>query len=286
MCVFARVALYSSAVGGNYILDATNLLEFVPNGYSWLVTLLSIWWALGYSIAGLLAWAFMSNFSCPADTTSSICLRSENMGWRYLHFTGGGLVLALSILRILVVHMVQTPKWLISQNRDDEVIQFLTFLATKYDRRFDLTLEDLRQEGNVRDTEKSVWSYTRIKKHFLGLFQTRKLAWSYTVILLNWLVIGTVSPLYYVFLPYYLAYRGQGGGPSSNYITWRNYAIDQVSGLLGPILAAILVESKFFGRRGTLALGAFITMVLQFGYTQIRSPAQNLGVSAAISAAS
>jgi hypothetical protein len=39
--VFARVALYSSAVGGNYILDATNLLEFVPNKYSWLVTFIA-----------------------------------------------------------------------------------------------------------------------------------------------------------------------------------------------------------------------------------------------------
>ena len=29
-----------------------------------------------------------------------------------------------------------------------------------------------------------------------------------------------------------------------------------------------------------------MTMVLQFGYTQIKTPAQNLGVSAAITAAS
>lgn len=67
---------------------------------------------------------------------------------------------------------------------------------------------------------------------------------------------------------------------------WRNYALNQVSGLFGPIIAAVLVETRFLGRRGTLAIGAAITTALQFGYTQIKTPAQNLGVSCAISAAS
>lgn len=67
---------------------------------------------------------------------------------------------------------------------------------------------------------------------------------------------------------------------------WRNYAINQVAGLAGPIIAAVLVETRLIGRRGTLAIGALITTALQFGYTQIRTPAQNVGVSSAISAAS
>ncbi|KAL2796215.1 MFS general substrate transporter [Aspergillus keveii] len=282
----ALVALYSWAVGGNYILDSTSLLEFLPSGHSWLVTFMSIWWAVGYTVAGLLAWAFMANYSCPSTATPDTCSRSENMGWRYLHFTCGGLVLILSILRLLVVRMVQTPKWLIAQNRDEEVITFLSSLAEKYGRPMTLTLDDLRREGNVHNTERSAWSSNRIAQHVLGLFQTRQLAWSYTVIILNWLVIGMVSPLYHVFLPYYLQTQGRKVGASSTYLTWRNYAINQVSGLAGPILAAVLVESKFVGRRGTMALGALLTMLLQFGYTQIRTPAQNVGVSAAISAAS
>lgn len=84
-----------------------------------------------------------------------------------------------------------------------------------------------------------------------------------------------VSPLYTVFLPYYLMSRGADVGDNSNYTTWRNYAVNQVAGLLGPCLAAVLVETRFVGRRGTLAIGAAITMALQFGYTQIKTPAQN-----------
>lgn len=252
--------------------------------HAWLVTFLSIWWAVGYTITGLLAWAFMSNFSCQSDTVE--CNREDNMGWRYLHFTCGGLVLILSVARLFAIRMVQTPKWLTSQNRDEELYAILLDLSDKYKRPLSLTLEKLQSQGRVLHTEKSVWSGLRLKNHFSGLFITPKLAYSTAMIIINWLLIGTVSPLYSVFLPYYLASRGADTGDDSNYTTWRNYAINQVAGLLGPIIAGFLVEWRWFGRRGTLAVGAAITTALQLGYTQIKTPAQNVGVSAAITAAS
>ena len=246
---------------------------------------MAVWWAVGYTITGLFAWGFMSNYSCDPNATMAQCTRQDNMGWRYLHFTCGALVLVLGILRILVVRMVQTPRWLLSQNRDDEVIDVLHGIAAKHSRSFSLTLEQLQSHGRVINTEKSVWSGLRLRKHFSGLFDTRALAWSTTVIIANWFVIGMVSPLYTAFLPYYLESRGADVGDNSNYTTWRNYAVDQVTGLIGPCMAAVLVETRFVGRRGALAIGAAITMALQFGYTQIKTPAQNLGVSAAITAA-
>jgi hypothetical protein len=283
----SSVALYSAGAGGNYVLDATAFLEFLPTSHAWLVTFMSIWWAVGYTITGLLAWAFMSNFSCAPTATPQTCHHDDNMGWRYLHFTAGGLVLILSFLRIFAIKMVHTPRWLLSQNRDEEVIVVLDDIARKYNKTHSLTLKRLQDEGTVAHTEKSVWSSFRLKAHFKGLFQTRKLGWSTAVILANWFVIGMVSPLYSVFLPFYLASRGvKLGGSVSNSVKWRNYAINKIAGLFGPIVAAYLVEAKWTGRRGTLAIGAAITMILQFGYTQITTPAQNLGVSAAISAAS
>jgi hypothetical protein len=209
------------------------------------------------------------------------------MGWRYLHFAAGALVLILSLLRILAIRMVQTPRWLLSQNRDEEAINVLNDIARKHKRTHHLTLKQLQDEGRVAHTEKSVWSSFRLKAHFKGLFQTKKLGWSTTIILANWFVIGMVSPLYSVFLPFYLASRGaKVAGSVANSVKWRNYAINKISGLFGPIIAAFLVEYKLTGRRGTLAIGAAITMVLQFGYTQIKTPAQNVGVSAAITATS
>lgn len=86
---------------------------------------MSIWWAVGYTITGLLAWAFMSNYTCSSSAAPGTCAYQDNMGWRYLHFTIGGVTLVLSLLRVLLVRIVQTPRWLVSQNRDEEVIQFL-----------------------------------------------------------------------------------------------------------------------------------------------------------------
>ena len=228
----------------------------------------------------------MSNYSCAPDATPITCTRAENMGWRYLHSTSGTIVLVMALARLLLIRMVQTPRWLISQNRDEEVVKILNDISIMAKKQHNLTLEKLQAEGVVLHTEKSVWSAFRIKMHFKGLFQTRKLGWSTIVIFANWFVIGMVSPLYSVFLPFYLNSRGAVVGDNSNYTTWRNYAINQVAGLLGPIIAAVLVETQVTGRRGTLAIGALITMLLQFGYTQIKTPAENLGVSAAISAAS
>ncbi|KAL8747402.1 MAG: hypothetical protein Q9190_000706 [Brigantiaea leucoxantha] len=282
----AMVAIYSAGAGGNYILDATNFLEFIPTKWAWLLTFMSIWWPVGYTVTGLLAWGFMSNYSCDPEATTATCLRTDNMGWRYLHFACGSLVLVMALARLFLIKMVQTPRWLISQNRDEEAIKYLDDIANKYERTHNLTLAQLQNEGRVLHTEKSVWSALRIKLHVKGLFQTRKLGWSTTVILANWFVIGMVTPLYVVFLPFYLASQGANTGDGSNYTTWRNYAVNQVAGLAGPAIAAVLVETRWTGRRGTLAIGALITMVLQFGYTQIKTPAQNLGVSAAITAAS
>ncbi|PMD42102.1 MFS general substrate transporter [Hyaloscypha variabilis F] len=281
-----RVAIYSAGAGGNYILDATNFLEFLPTSHAWLVTFMAVWWAVGYTVTGLLGWAFMSNYSCAPDATTQTCTRADNMGWRYLHFTCGALVLVMALARVTLIRMVQTPRWLIAQNRDEEVIKTLNDISSRAKAPYHLTLEQLKAEGVVLHTEKSVWSAFRIKMHFKGLFETRKLGWSTTVIIANWFVIGMVSPLYSVFLPFYLTSRGADIGDDTNYTTWRDYAINQVAGLFGPLIAAVLVESKLIGRRGTLAIGALVTMLLQFGYTQIKTPAQNLGVSAAISAAS
>ncbi|RMZ83164.1 hypothetical protein DV738_g1151, partial [Chaetothyriales sp. CBS 135597] len=172
------------------------------------------------------------------------------------------------------------------QNRDDEVFTILKYMAEKYRRPLSLDLVHLQSLGVVRHSEKSVWSSTRLKKHFSGLFATRSLAYSTTLIMVNWFIIGIVSPLYTVFLPYYLASRGADTGANDSTNTyWRNYAIIQVCGLIGPAIAAGLIEVKWIGRRGTLAIGALITTALQFGYTQIKTNLQNIAISCAITAA-
>lgn len=97
-------------------------------------------------------------------------------------------------------------------------------------------------------------------------------------------IVGLAYPLYNVFLPTYLETRGADVGAGSQYITWRNYTLANFSSILGPILAGFMCRSRWFwGRRGTMIIGALITMVFFFCYTQVRTPAQNVGFTCAIS---
>ena len=50
------------------------------------------------------------------------------MGWRYACFSLGGVITLLAIFRLWLVRLRETPKWLITQGRDDDAVATLTFV--------------------------------------------------------------------------------------------------------------------------------------------------------------
>jgi MFS family permease len=82
---------------------------------------------------------------------------------------------------------------------------------------------------------------------------------STSLVWFSWALIGLGYALYYVYLPEYLASRNASAGETSTYLTWRNYAITNLCAIPGPIIAAFMSELPILGRRGTMAIGAFIT---------------------------
>jgi hypothetical protein len=170
----------------------------------------------------------------------------------------------MSILRLTVIRLKETPKFLIGEGKDEQVVETLQAIATKYNRPCSLTLERLQAcgvTGEATGRRMSVGAHARrrfspaeIVVHLRGLFETRKIGWSTSLIWLSWLLIGLAYPLYNVFLPTYLKSRGAEFGQDSEYITWRNYAIINVCGIFGPVLAGFMCASKWFwGRRGESA---------------------------------
>ncbi|QDS76817.1 hypothetical protein FKW77_002728 [Venturia effusa] len=285
------VSLAAFGAGGNLVLDTTVFLEYLPSRQQWLLTLMAAWWGVGQLIAGLFAWAFIPNYSCP---TAGPCTKDNNKGWRYVWYASGALVFVMSILRITVIRLKETPKYLIGAGKDEQVVESLQAIAIKYKRPCFLNLERLSacgMTGAVSERRESIgahaknrFSPTELVVHFKGLFETKKIGLSTSLIWLSWLLIGLAYPLYNVFLPTYLETRGATFGEDSAYITWRNYAIVNVCGILGPLLAGPMCASKWFwGRRGTMIIGAVVTMIFFFCYTQVRSAAQNLGFNCAIS---
>ncbi len=200
----------------------------------------------------------------------------------------------MSILRLTIIRLKETPKYLIGEGRDQEATDILQDIAKKYSRPCALTVERLQacnslgahaQDGrraSVSAHAKKRFSFGEVGTHLTGLFATRRIGLSTSLIWFSWLLIGLAYPLYNVFLPTYLRSRGADFGDGSEYITWRNYAITNTCGIFGPILAGFMCTTRL-GRKYTMVIGALVTMVFFFAYTQVRSASQNLGFNCAIS---
>jgi hypothetical protein len=124
------------------------------------------------------------------------------MGWRYVFYTAGGFILLLSILRVTVIDLQETPKYLLASQRDEDLLKTLNYIAGKYNRPCSLTLEQLEACGNVTSTHaKRRYTVGEILVHLRGLFASGKLTLSTSMIWLSWTVAGIAGPLFFLFLP-------------------------------------------------------------------------------------
>lgn len=173
----------------------------------------------------------------------------------------------MSILRITVIRLHETPKFLLTQGKDAEVAEFMQGYAREHNRPCSLTLEKLEACGPLTagvSHGKTRFSFGEFRAHIRGLFSTKKLALSTSLIWLSWTLIGLAYPLFYVFLPQYLASRGAETGEPGAYYTWRNYMITNVCGIFGPIAAGYMCNLKWLGRRYTMVIGALISCAFFF----------------------
>jgi hypothetical protein len=101
----------------------------------------------------------------------------------------------MSILRITVIKLKETPKFLVGEGRDAECVETLQFIATKYNRPCSLTLEKMQACGDVvtrAGQGKSKWGLGGVWSHCKGLFATKRIGISTSLIWLSWTLIGLV----------------------------------------------------------------------------------------------
>jgi MFS family permease len=270
--VFA--ALWSVGVGGNLPVDSAIFLEFLPGSHQYLLTVLSIDWALAQVFATLVAWPLLGNLTCEA--TDENCTRKKNMGWRYFMITMGGVALLMFLLRFVAFTIFESPKFLMGKGRDEEAVRVVHEVARRNGKTSTLSLENLQACENVGgpgtpaqvQTSATATVKRNLQKidasHIKALFATRKLAFSTTVITVVWAFIGLGYPLYNAFLPYIQQSRGAEFGDGSTYLTYRNSLIIAVLGVPGCILGGVLVETPYVGRKGTLSLSTVLTGVFLY----------------------
>jgi MFS family permease len=273
--VFA--ALWSVGVGGNLPVDSAIFLEFLPGSHQFLLTILSIDWALAQVFATLVAWPLLGNLTC--ETADANCTKKENMGWRYFLICMGGVALIMFLIRFIAFTIFESPKFLMGKGKDEEAVRIVHEVARRNGKTSPLTLSDLQACETLSSTgapaQVNTAATAAIKRnlekidasHVKALFATRKLAFSTSIITAVWALIGLGYPLFNAFLPYIQQTRGAQFGDGSTYLTYRNSLIIAVLGVPGCILGGILVETPRIGRKGTLAASTILTGVFLFGST-------------------
>lgn len=265
-------------------MDSAIFLEFLPGSHQYLLTVLSVDWALAQVIATLIAWPILGNLTCQEGETP--CTRSENAGWRWFIITMGGLTLIMWGLRFIAFTIFESPKYLMGKGRDEDAVKVVHEVARRNGKESALTVEDLKAcetlaGGAAVNTTAAAAVKRNLEKlnltHVRALFATRQLAFSTAMIMTVWGLIGLGYPLYNAFLPYIQATRGFDYGDSSTYITYRNTLIVAVLGVPGALIGGALVELKFLGRKGTLSLATILTGVFLYASTTARDSNTLLG---------
>ena len=121
-------ALWSFGVGGNLPVDSSIFLEFLPGDRQYLLTILSVDWAIAQLVATAIAYPLLGDFTCQEGTT---CTRKENMGWRYFVITMGGISMIEFIIRFAFFDVFESPKYLMGKGRDEEAVKVVHEVARR-----------------------------------------------------------------------------------------------------------------------------------------------------------
>ncbi|TBU23729.1 membrane transporter [Dichomitus squalens] len=291
----ALIGVYAIGCGGNLPVDSAVFLEFVPATHQWLLTVLSIWWAIGQLVGALVAWPLIANFSCSSAVG---CTREKNMGWRYLLWALCGLMVVLFVIRFFVFHLYESPRYLMGRGCDEEAVKVVHQIAQYNGKKSSLAVEMLRECEKLAEAADAGGNYGRepsmpmdtsmkaafmrqVRKlnsdHLQALFRPKKFAYSTSLLIVLWAFIGLASPLYNSFVTVFLQHKGVETGDGSLYITYRNQVILSTMGVPGSLLAGWMVEQPRLGRKGTLAISTALSGVFLLASTTSRTSDVLLG---------
>ncbi|KAI6017862.1 major facilitator superfamily domain-containing protein [Pisolithus marmoratus] len=217
------------------------ITEYVPTSHQYLLTVLSVWQAIGQVVGTLVAWPLISDYSCPSN--SATCPALSNKGWRYYLFTMGAVIMVMWILRFFVFNLQESPKFLMSRGRDDEAVAAVHRLAAFNGKVSRLTIEHLEEADKSFGSAQGEARASGLKP----LFATRKLAYTTCILIVLWALTGLAFPLYNAVL---------------TYVSVASRVILSAVSVPGAPMAGYLVELPIFGRRRTLFIFTILTGAL------------------------
>lgn len=278
-------------VGGSMPTDGTLLVEHMPRGNQYLVTLTSIFFSFGSVISAVVGIILIPNHSCPpTSSTSSTCnVYVENQGWRYFLRAMGFITLAFALARIAVFRLHESPRFLVQAGRSQEAMLSLVRIARFNGMEIELGVHD------ITDRPRHGWAW---RDHVASLFspaswRTTTLVWA------MWWSISLSYTMFNTFLPKILEMHQNTAvfeeiHQKSVEETMWDIVLFTVGGILGaPVcayvplidfkrlifccyqIAAIMVKSRL-GPRWTLAGSTFVAAAFSFLFVAVESTAVTL----------
>ncbi|KAK7532253.1 major facilitator superfamily domain-containing protein [Phyllosticta citribraziliensis] len=270
------------AAGGNQSIGAAILVEILPSSHQYLLTMQGIFSALGKLLSAAFALPLMSQFACPANATERSCHYVMNMGWRYSWWTLGTITLFLCLLRFCF-HLHETPKYLLAQGRDAEVVKTVRSLAVYSSKRTWLSVTHLRKiEEDLEDSAPEVpetggfvalqqslhaFTPTWIKSLLSPTHAARRTT---ALLVIIWAALGLSLPLFEAFIARYLsaarALTVAQDYAAANPWTYKIYMFRALAALPGPLAAGLAIDAPQLGRRRVAALSCVGAAVFLFAY--------------------
>ncbi|OWP04421.1 MFS sugar transporter [Marssonina coronariae] len=302
--ILVLTAFNGFGIGGNIPIDTTICLEFLPQNKRFLLAMLSVFQPIGVVVCSGIAYGFVPRYACevglPSCKSSSLqpgegcCSRADNMGWRYLMFTLGGISLCVFLLRFVLFTFQESPKYLIGRGRDEEAIRVLHKVArvNKYECR--LNMEDFKAleasyvepllenaaakfDAPGQMSNKTFWHQLQNEGPRLKiLFSTPALT---RVTILVWVIYAFDYWAFSVagsFLPTILL-RKNSQIQVSVAETYRDYVIIYTPGVVGVALGSLMVYVPRIGRKWAMVFSAALMGVSLFLFSTVNTQASNIG---------
>ncbi|KAJ9074884.1 hypothetical protein DSO57_1001871 [Entomophthora muscae] len=291
--------LLGFGVGGNMPVDGALFLEFIPRESQHLLTFLSVFFSFGAVLSSLLAWLILPQNSCPDIISPSqllevaVCnVEIENNGWRYLLLSLGLLNLLMVVARVVIFQLPESPKFLMSQNRPEDVVVVLRRIVRINGSQLSVSLGDIQVPSpsdygssspefipedlsidTSADSPKPL-SWNECLRRVVPLFRPHYLKTT-VLVWMVWTFTSLAYTMFNVFLPKYLEMKNGSDStkvPTSSSEVYGSYLIYSLCGIPGSMIGSYLVETVL-GRKGSMALSSVGSALALLGFAKANSSA-------------